>query len=89
MALSKLENEKATGKLNLDFLKKRNNKNGANMNSPRQGQDTADETVERSNSIIPPASTAATFVIPGSSISPSKGNSNLPPPAVATAVVKI
>ena len=92
MALSKLENDKKTGKLNLDFLK-RGNKN----NSPRSGNyETPATTVPGANgimpsptkTIIPPASTqatTATFVIKGG---PGTLDPKLPPPATVTAVVR-
>ena len=79
IALSKLENEAKTGKLNLDFLKKKNK--GAN--SPRQHETPVEAPPK---SIIPQPSTQATFVIPG----PTNGrNSNLPAPAMVTAVVNM
>ena len=92
LALSKLENEKKTGKLNLDFLKR--NKQGE---SPRQNGifnetpeiSTRLEEVKAMPSIVPAATSsiiapqeAATYVIKGPS------GSNLPPPAMVTAVVR-
>ena len=86
MALSKLENDKKTGKLNLDFLKRGNNKN-----SPRAGNietPANDLMAPPTKSIIPPASTiatTATFVIKGG---PGTLDPKLPPPATVTAVVR-
>ena len=88
IALSKLENDKKTGKLNLDFLKR------GNKNSPRAGiPETSATTIQGSNyarapspkSIIPPATTTATYVIKGG---PGTSNPKLPPPATVTAVVR-
>lgn len=64
IALSKLEDDKKTGKLNLDFLKR------GNKGSPRGNAETP--AVKASNVqvgvpvlIIPPMTTAATYVIKG------------------------
>lgn len=61
LALSKLENDKKTGKLNLDFLKKKNKA------SPRDGHETpqVNQSITNMPSIIPPSTTQATYVIPG------------------------
>ena len=87
LALSKLENDKKTGKLNLDFLKRGKNKNsprGANE-TPSIEPSTVNKAAPTTNSIIPPASTTATYVIKGG---PGTNNPKLPPPAMVTAVVR-
>ena len=89
MALSKLENDKKTGKLNLDFLKRGNKQNSpraGNIETPAAGVN--DLMASPAKSIIPPASTSATtatFVIKGG---PGTLDPKLPPPAMVTAVVR-
>ena len=92
MALSKLENEKKTGKLNLDFLKR--NKQGEASPRVNGVNETSEfptrlEEVKTKPSIVPAATASipapkepATFVIKGPT------GSNLPPPAMVTAVVR-
>lgn len=97
MVLSKLEQDKKTGKLNLDGLKRRNNNKNANGtgNTPREtpretpAPTSAQIPLASNRSIIPPATVSsgpppATFVVKGQ----VGNNPNLPPPAVVTSVVK-
>lgn len=82
LALSKLENDKKTGKLNLDFLKKKNKA------SPRDALETpVNQSTTNMPSIIPPSTTQATYVIPGPT--GQSRSSNLPAPAMVTAVVNV
>ena len=82
LALSKLENDKKTGKLNLDFLKKKN------KTSPRDALETpVNQSTTNMPSIIPPSTTQATYVIPGPT--GQSRSSNLPAPAMVTAVVNV
>ena len=89
IALSKLENDKKTGKLNLDFLKRGKNKNsprGENATeTPTNQTNTMNQAAPVTNSIIPPATTTATYVIKGG---PGTNDPKLPPPAMVTAVVR-
>jgi len=85
LALSKLENDKNTGQLNLDFLKRKK------QPTQKDAKESArSESQAASSMMIPPVSMQqqkTTYVLPAPTA--AAANSNLPPPAMVTAVVNL
>ena len=78
LALSKLENDKNTGQLNLDFLKRKK------QTTQKEAKESA--PVVASLQPAPMQQQKTTYVLPAPN---STANSNLPPPAMVTAVVNL
>lgn len=79
LALSKLENDKNTGQLNLDFLKRKK------QTTQKEAKESA--PVVASLQPAPMQQQKTTYMLPAPTA--TAANSNLPPPAMVTAVVNL